>query len=207
MRAIFTKTKFFCGLSALILAVAPMQLSAQQSSSDNNGAYMGLGYLDIDVDSLNEEGLELTGDADGFDLLLGYRFTDNLSAEISYRDIDYSIKGSIDGAFYVGIGDVIRDVTGDATVDGITARVLVHGNLDAFNPFIGITYSDVEYKGDVFLEYEGEILSLSLDGNDSETGYIIGADMAASDNLSVRVSYETCGDCDDAIFIGPIYRF
>ncbi|MGI9440106.1 MAG: outer membrane beta-barrel protein [Parvibaculales bacterium] len=186
MRVIFTKTKFFCGLAALILAVAPMQLSAQQSSSDNNGAYMGLGYLHIDVESATIEGIHFTGDGDGLELLLGYRFTDNFSAEISYIDADYNLKGN-------GIN------IGDATADGILAKLLVHGNLSRFNPFIGIVYGDVEY--------DVNLLGVSGQVDDSGVAYIIGADMAASDNLSVRLSYETCGDCDDFLFIGPIYRF
>ena len=207
MKVIFMNKKLFYGLIALILAIAPMQLSAQQSSADNVGAYGGFGYLHVDVDDFNEDGIVLTADADGFELLIGYRFSDNLSAEIAYEDADYTLKGNynyeIDEGEYINI-----NVGGDGTSNEIAARVLVHGNLDGFRPFIGITYGYVEYTYDTFLEYEGLVVRVPLgDEDDSGTGYIIGADMVASDDLSVRLSFSSCSDCDDYLFIGPIYKF
>ena len=190
MRVIFTKTKFFCGLSALILAVAPMQLSAQQSSSDEKKYYVGLKIQDIHPERFTVEDINFEVDGTAVGVFIGQRLAKNISAEISYAEADFSFVAN-------GVSlDSVVDASGKSSSIILLTYV---ANLESFKPFIGLGYasSDLDFTvGDT-----------SFSSSDTGGYYIIGADITGGDNFSVRISYETCGDCFDAVSIGPIYRF
>lgn len=186
----YTKN-YMSNLSLFVLAFLGVSIFtpalAQTTNFDSNKLYVGLGYMKTSSDSTSQGNYNFTTEADGYGALLGYRFTDNISAELEYADVDYDITVN-------GVSNVLS-----ASANAISLSTLFYANFDSVRPFITLGYTEGDYT-----VKEGNI---SIDVEQADFGYGAGVDFDISDNFSLRARYTTCSDCLDTVFLGGLYTF
>ena len=158
-----------------------------------SSAYFGalFGMTTVDVDITQTVNTTVDDKDSGFQGIIGFSLSDNVSLEGHYADLGEATITMQNGGSYVADGQTVTNNNGsvltiNATGDTIGVGMVLHGDKsDDFVPFVkaGFHSWDSEATGSA----AGENVSLTDDGNDPFFG--AGFMYGITDSVSIRGEY------------------